>query len=99
MVPVPADDPRPWPRWRLAPGLAGVAVEAEFTLVITTLQDGGLIITGLPEDHAERQQLTWRLRDVLAAVTAADDTHGEGEGRLWRRHARPFWWSPPRHDG
>jgi hypothetical protein len=84
-----------WPRWRQAPGISSPAV-AEYHLIITTLEDGGLVVTGLPADHAERQQLTWRLRDVLSAITADDDLHGEGPGALWRRHARPFWWSPPR---
>ncbi len=58
--------------------------------------DGRLAVTGLPRDRGERQSLTWRLCDVLAAVCHIDNTAREGSGVLCRRYCRDSWpaWMP-----
>jgi hypothetical protein len=64
------------------------ATGRQWRLVVIECTDARLAITGLPEDREERLGLVTRLRDLLAAVSHADDTDRVGDGMLWRRYCR-----------
>jgi hypothetical protein len=69
-------------------GSVPAATGQRWAVVIIECTDGRLALAGLPESRTERQMVVTRLRDLLAAVSHADDTDREGDGLLWRRYCR-----------
>src|SRR5438045_882006 len=69
-------------------GSTPAATGRRWHLVVIECTDHRLALAGLPEDREERLALVTRLRDLLSAVSHADDIGGAGDAALWRRYAR-----------
>jgi hypothetical protein len=64
------------------------ATGRRWVVTIVECTDGRLALSGMPEDREERLMVVTRLRDLLAAISHADDVDRIGDGLLWRRYCR-----------